>query len=156
MKKFIHIVFLVAVFGIISLARAQSIESILETHFKVVGQEQLLNVNTILTKGILRQSGLEVDLSAFNQRPNKYRLEGRFEGFTFVEVFDGKIGWTFNQMLGETEPSLIKDEELELLKNHADIDGLLFNYGAKGFEIELLEPESIGNVLLPVTTFCTV
>ncbi|MBT8378135.1 MAG: hypothetical protein KJN64_02770 [Ignavibacteria bacterium] len=150
MKKLIHIIFLASAFGVLNILNAQSIESILESHFKIVGQEKLLNIQTIVTKGILRQSGLEIELSTFIQRPNKYRLEGRYEGFTFVEVFDGKIGWTFNQMLGETEPSLIKDEELELLKTQANIDGLLFNYRTKGFEIRILEPESIGNVLTDV------
>ena len=132
------------------IASAQSLESILETHFKVVGQENLFSVQSIVTKGILRQGGLEIELSSYIKRPNMYRLEGRYQGLTFVEVFDGNIGWSFNQMRGDTEPSLLKEEELELLKAQADIDGLLFNYRSKGFEIEMLEPESVGNVLTDV------
>jgi hypothetical protein len=93
---------------------------------------------------------LNIEIKSFIKRPNKYRLEGRYEGFNFVEVFDGEIGWTFNQMLGDTVPSLLAGEELEILKSQADIDGLLYNYRSKGFEIELLEPESIGNILTDV------
>jgi hypothetical protein len=53
-------------------------------------------------------------------------------------------------MLGDTTPSLLAGEELEILKSQADIEGLLYNYRNKGFEIELLEPESIGNILTDV------
>lgn len=147
------IIFYIVFFPALALTRfsnAQSLDSILETHFNIVGQENLLSVQSIVTNGILRQGGLEIELSSYIKRPNKYRLEGRYEGLTFVEVFDGKIGWTFNQMQGDTEPSLLAEEELELLKAQADIDGLLFNYRSKGFEIKMLEPESIGNVLTDV------
>lgn len=150
MKNILRLGLFIAVFGGFSHTNAQSLESILESHFKVVGQENLLSVQSIITKGVLRQGGLDIELSTYIKRPNKYRLEGRYEGFTFVEVFDGSIGWTFNQMRGDTEPSLLADEELELLKSQADIDGLLFNYHDRGFEIELLEPESVGNVLTDV------
>jgi outer membrane lipoprotein-sorting protein len=115
-----------------------------------VGQENLLDVETIVTKGTLRQGGLDVELTTFIKRPDKFRLEGRYERYTFVEVFDGEIGWTFNQMRGDEEPSLLADQELKLLKSQADIDGLLFNYRNKGFDIELLEPKIIGNILTNV------
>ena len=150
MKKLLFVSVLFAALGNNNFSNAQSLESILETHFKIVGQENLLSVESIATNGVLRQGGLEIELSSFIKRPNKYRLEGRYEGYTFVEVFDGKIGWTFNQMQGDTEPSLLREDEFELLKAQADIDGLLFNYRNKNFEIELLEPESVGNVLTDV------
>ncbi len=150
MTKIIFYIMFFLALALSRFANAQSLESILESHFKIVGQENLLSVQSIVTQGILRQGGLEIELSSFIKRPDLYRLEGRYEGFTFVEVFDGNIGWTFNQMRGDTEPSLLPEHELELLKAQADIDGLLFSYQKKGYEIELLEPESVGNILTDV------
>jgi outer membrane lipoprotein-sorting protein len=150
MKEMIFFIMFIPVMVLPGSANAQSLESILETHFNIVGQENLLSVESILTKGTLRQGGFEIELTSYIKRPNKYRLEGRYEGLTFVQVFDGEIGWTYNQMQGDSLPSLLADEELEILKSQADIDGLLFNYGNKGFEIELLEPESFENILTDV------
>jgi outer membrane lipoprotein-sorting protein len=150
MKFLLAILFSVFILSSSIFTVAQSIESILQSHFQIVGQENLLDVETIVTKGTLRQGGLDVELTTFIKRPDKFRLEGRYERYTFVEVFDGEIGWTFNQMRGDEEPSLLADQELKLLKSQADIDGLLFNYRNKGFDIELLEPKIIGNILTDV------
>ncbi len=150
MKLISQILLFTAAFGILNTSNAQSVESILETYFEIVGQEKLLSVESIVTEGTLRQGGLDIELTTFIKRPNKFRLEGRYEGFTFVEVYDGKIGWTFNQMRGDKQPTLLSGQELELLETQADIDGLLFNYRNKGFTAELLEPESMGNVLTDV------
>lgn len=131
-------------------AYCQSLESILESHFKIVGQAKLLEANSIVAKGTLVQSGIDIELVTYNKRPDKFRLEGRVEDLTFVEVYDGIIGWTFNQLIGDEQPTLIGEAELELLKTNADFDGILYNYKEKGYTIELLEPENVGNLLTDV------
>lgn len=133
-----------------NFAYCQSLESILESHFKIVGQAKLLEANSIIAKGTLVQSGIDIELVTYNKRPDKFRLEGRVEELTFVEVYDGNIGWTFNQLIGDDQPTLIGEAELELLKTNADFDGILYNYKEKGYTIELLEPENVGNVLTDV------
>jgi len=66
----------------------QSLESILESHFKIVGQAKLLEANSIIAKGALVQSGISIELVTYNKRPDKFRMEGRFEELTFVEVYE--------------------------------------------------------------------
>lgn len=149
--KTIRLIFITSlILSGIQLLNAQSVEKILETHFKIMGQEKLLGVQNIITKGILRQSGVEIEIITYNKRPHKYRLEGRYANFVFTEVYTGESGWIYNQMLGDKEPKVISEKDIETLKERADIDGLLYNYKEKGYTIELLEPESVGNTLTDV------
>jgi len=65
----------------------------------------------------------------------------------FIESFNGETGWTYNPFRGDTEPVPLSPEYLEILKDRADIDGLLYNYAEKGYELSLLDPVNVGDML---------
>lgn len=146
MKKTATNIVFILVFLLQIKIGAQSLETILESHFKIVGQVNLLEVQSIIAKGVLLQKGISIDLVTYNKRPDKFRMEGRYEGLTFVEVYDGNIGWTFNQLTGDEKPKRLEGAELGLLKTNADFDGVLYNYKNKGYTAEVLEPENVGDV----------
>ncbi len=128
-------------------SNAQTVEEILANHFKATGSEKLLNVNTITTRGTLKQGGFEIPIVTFNKRPNKVKIEGLFQDIKFIESFNGETGWTYNPFRGNTEPVPLGPEYLEILKDRADIDGLLYNYAEKGYELTLLDPVNFENML---------
>jgi len=129
---------------------AQTVDDIIANHFKATGSEKLLDVQTIITRGTLTQVGSEIPIVTYNKRPNKVKIEGLFQDVKFVESFDGENGWTYNPFGGITKPVPLEPEYLETLKDRADIDGLLYNYKEKGYEISLLDPVNVGKVLLNV------
>jgi len=131
-------------------SNAQTVEEIIANHFKATGSEKLLNVQTIITRGTLRQAGSEIPIVTYNKRPNKVKIEGLFQDVKFVESFDGENGWTYNPFSGNTKPVPLEQEYLEALKDRADIDGLLYNYAEKGYEINLLDPVNVGDMTLSV------
>ena len=55
-------------------SNAQSVEEIIANHFKATGSGKLLNVQTITTRGTLRQGGIEIPIVTFNKRPNKVKI----------------------------------------------------------------------------------
>lgn len=131
-------------------SNAQTVEEIIASHFKATGSEKLLDVQTITTRGTLRQGGFEIPIVTFNKRPNKVKIEGLFQDVKFIESFNGETGWTYNPFRGNTEPVPLSPEYLEILKDRADIDGLLYNYTEKGYALSLLDPVIIGDMLTDV------
>ena len=117
--------------------QAQTLEEILAKHFETIGQDKLIQVQSIVTTGKILQGGIEIPIKAYTKRPNKLRMEGTFQGLTFISAYDGKQGWHLNPFMGDTLPQLSTDEELDELKDQADIDGMLYNYKDKGNTLEL-------------------
>ena len=131
-------------------SNAQTVEEIIASYFNATGSEKLLDVQTITTRGTLRQGGFEIPIVTYNKRPNKVKIEGLFQDMKFIESFNGETGWTYNPFRGDKEPVPLSPEYLEILKDRADIDGLLYNYAQKGYEISLLDPVNVGDKLADV------
>ena len=123
------------------IIQAQTLDEILAKYFETIGQDKLVQVQTIITKGKLVQGNIEIPVIAYSKRPNKTRMEGTFQGLTFVSAYNGETGWHINPFMGDTLPQQATDEELDELKEQADIDGMLYNYKEKGYTLELTGTE---------------
>lgn len=119
--------------------QAQTLEEILTNHFETIGQDKLLQVQSIVAKGKIIQGSIEIPITGYTKRPNKVRMEGSFQGLTFVSAYNGEQGWHLNPFMGDTLPQLSTDEEMDELKDQADIDGMLYNYKEKGYTLELAD-----------------
>lgn len=116
---------------------AQTLDEILAKHFETIGQDKLSQVQTVITKGKLVQGNIEIPIIGYSKRPNKTRMEGTFQGLTFISAYDGEKGWQLNPFMGDTIPRDATEDELDQLKDQADIDGMLYNYKEKGYTLEL-------------------
>lgn len=116
---------------------AQTIDDVLKEHYGAIGQEKLLKVNTIRTTGKLVQSGLEIPFIQMSKRPNCIRVEGTFQGLSFIQTYNGKEGWNLNPFAGVTEPQPFSEDEMKSMKYSADIDGMLWNWKEKGYTVTL-------------------
>lgn len=116
---------------------AQSLDDVLKEHFKAIGQEKLLKVNSLKATGKLLQGGVEIPFVQTAMRPDKMRVEGTFQGLTFVQTYNGKEGWNINPFAGVTEPQPMGEDELKTMKYSSDIDGMLWNTKDKGYTITL-------------------
>ena len=117
--------------------QAQTLDEILAKHFETIGQEKLTQVQSVITKGKLVQGNIEIPIIGYSKRPNKTRLEGTFQGLTFITAYDGENGWQLNPFMGDTLPRAATEDEIDQLKDQADIDGMLYNYKEKGYTLEL-------------------
>ena len=78
------------------------------------------------------------------KRPNRVRMEFTLQGMTGVQAFDGKAGWALMPFLGKHEPEPMTAEELEGVADMGDLlDGPLYDYAAKGHQVELVGQEEI-------------
>jgi outer membrane lipoprotein-sorting protein len=116
---------------------AQSLEEILAKHYEVTGQEKLSKVNSLKVHAKVLQRGMEIPITTYHKRPLKFRSESIFQGMSFTTVFDGEQGWSINPMMGSKDPQPMDQEQIDRMKDQADIDGILYNYKEKGYKLEL-------------------
>jgi outer membrane lipoprotein-sorting protein len=134
MKKsaaFFTVLFLIAGNSIMS----QSLDDILKEHFSAIGQDNILKVNTQKLTGKMLQGGIEIPFILMTKRPDKIRIEGTFQGLTFIRTYNGKEGWNLNPFAGVTDPQPMSEDDLKGMHYQADMDGMLWNWNEKGYTV---------------------
>jgi outer membrane lipoprotein-sorting protein len=76
-------------------------------------------------------------------RPNKMRTEAVFQGMTQVSAFDGKDSWTISPFQGRVDPQRNSADDAKLMKVAADMDGVLIDAAAKGYQVDYLGLEDV-------------
>jgi len=72
------------------------------------------------------------------KRPNKSRLELRFEDQTAVQTFDGSQGWKYRPFLGRNDVDPLTPAEARIAAAADELDGPLVDYARKGSKIALV------------------
>ena len=77
------------------------------------------------------------------KRPNKTRLEIRFQDQTAVQVYDGTQGWKLRPFLGRNEAVAYTPAEAKLAAAATDLDPPLVDYAAAGTKVELAGTDAV-------------
>lgn len=141
MKKLFFIVFTTTV--LIFQPQAQTLEDVLNSHFKTTGQKKFNKINSMKATGKSIFQGMETNFTTLQVRPNKFRLEVDIQGATMIQAFDGEKAWFVAPWTGTTDPIELAGEQFEALKRQADFDGMLYNYEEKGYLTELAGKEDM-------------
>lgn len=128
--------------AVINKVQAQTPEEIIQMYIDSAGRANLSHVNSIHGSGKIIQAGLEIPFNMYVERPSKFRIDGTYQGITFIQTYNGVIGWDLNPFSGMTEPQLMNADQLEEMKSNADMDGRLWNWKEKGSTVSL-EPEEV-------------
>jgi len=115
------------------MIQAQTLEDVLKEHFAAIGQDKLVKVQNMKVTGKLVQMGVEIPFVQTMARPANVRLEGTFQGLTFIQTYNGKEGWNVNPFAGVSEPQPFGEDEIKSMKYQSDLDGMLWNYGEKNY-----------------------
>ncbi|MEN8155809.1 MAG: hypothetical protein ABFS10_02570 [Bacteroidota bacterium] len=142
MKKSIFLTFLMAMMAM-SFTYAQDLDEILENHFETIGQENLLDIESMLATGKAAQMGMEFPFTMINKRPGMLKLIINVQGAEIIQAFDGETVWVINPMSGSADPVDITGPEADGLIESADMDGQLWKYKEKGHQLELEGTEEI-------------
>jgi outer membrane lipoprotein-sorting protein len=151
-KRFFLLVTFLSVLSVPQITHAQVLDEILHRHFEAVGQRELLKKKTYISEATIEQMGMEIPMSMKVKRPDKFRMEMEMQGQKMVQAFDGEKGWMIAPWMSQ-EPRELKGNELNQIKEQANLDGDLFNYTKKGKQASLLgkvntEGKSMYNVEL--------
>ncbi|HYW94297.1 MAG TPA: outer membrane lipoprotein-sorting protein [Bacteroidales bacterium] len=136
MKKMISSLAMILFIGSFAV-QAQNLNKILDDYYDAVGMKKLLNTTTIVMKGNIVQMNMDLPMTMYRKRPNKMRMEAVIQGNKFVQAYNGKDGWAIMPWTGSTDPQPLTDDQVKLLEQEADIEGDLYNWKEKGFEVTL-------------------
>lgn len=142
--RFQSLVFCSAIFtfAVINTIQAQTPEEIIQMYIDSAGRAELSHVNSIHGSGKIIQAGLEIPFNMYVERPLRFRIDGTYQGITFIQTYNGINGWDLNPFSGMAEPQPMNADQLEEMKSNADIDGRLWNWKEKGSTVSL-EPEEL-------------
>lgn len=131
--------------GSVTPALAQDVDEIVAAYEAVRGgRGKWAAVETQRMTGTLYATGLELEVTMLNKRPNLVRQDVGFAipgqgSVVITTAYDGRGAWTLNPMLGMTVPQPLTGPEAEALTDQADFDGALFDYKARGHSVELVD-----------------
>ena len=124
----------------------QSVDEIVAKNIEANGGlTRLRAVQTMKQTAKVAMQGMEATMTVFLKRPTKVRQEIAIAGQTVVNAFDGVTPWMLNPMVpGSTRPMIVSGPQADMLREQGDFEGPLVDYKAKGFTLELIGVESLG------------
>lgn len=126
-----------------SAQSAQTIDGIIAKNIAAKGgAEKWKSLESMKLTGTFTSQGMEMPVTIVAKRPNLMRQEMTVNGQQIVQAFDGTTAWMINPMMGATSPQEITGQQADMVEDQADFDGVLMDYKAKGYQVELVPPES--------------
>lgn len=126
-------------------AQELTLEQVLERHYAAIGGlDAWKNVQSLRLQGTMGTGpGKESPFTMTLKRPDKMRIDFKVEGEDGVQAFDGTTAWVDAPFMGTAGPTAMPEEQTRMMRQQADFDGPLVDYGAKGHQIELQGKESL-------------
>lgn len=147
MKKSFITLIAIAIVSFSNVTRAQSVNEILEKHFKAVGQEKLSDVKSFFIKAKVSQMGMEMPMEMKIKKPDLFLMTVDIQGQKMIQAYDGEKGWMIFPMMGP-DPQPLEGDQLTQAKQQVNMEGELYNYAEKGSTAELVGKVNIeGNEL---------
>lgn len=137
MKKSIFTAITFFVFAFLMGAQAQTLDKILEDHYKAVGQEKLSEASSFSIKAKISQMGMDLPMDMKIKKPNKFRMEMEMQGQKMIQAFDGEKGWMIAPWVSP-DPQELAGDQLKQAMQQADVEGELYNYKKKGHSAEFI------------------
>jgi outer membrane lipoprotein-sorting protein len=119
-------------------AWAQTADELIEKNIQAKGgREKLKAMNTLrMTGKMTLGQGMEAPFTMEMARPNKMRVEFTIQGMTGIQAYDGKSGWLVMPFMGKKDPEEMPSDQVKVMEEQADFDGILMDYKDKGHQVE--------------------
>lgn len=139
----------VAVFGLAvsGVSAGQSVDDLVAKNLESKGGlTRLRALQSIKQTARINMQGMEATMTVFQKRPNRVRQEMSIAGQTVINAFDGVTPWIINPLVDASRrPIAITGPQADMLREQGDFDGPLVDYKAKGYTIDLVGLEPLGD-----------
>ncbi len=123
----------------------QSVDDLIAKNLEAKGGlEKLKAIQSIKQVNSFNMQGMEGSMTIFTKRPNRLRQEMTMGGQTVINGFDGVTPWTVNPLVGMNRAVAVTGPQADMVREQGDFDGPLVDYKAKGYTIELVGQETLG------------
>ena len=127
------------------VAAQQSVDELIAKNLEAKGGAAKLNaVQSIKQVSQFSMSGMSATMTVYTKRPNRVRQEVKVGAQTVISAFDGVTSWIVNPMIGSERPIAVTGPQADLLREQGDFDGPLVDYKTKGYTVELVGSETLG------------
>lgn len=137
MKTIATAVIFFLILGSALTVQSQTLEEVLDKHFKAVGQDEMVEKDAYMISARINQMGMDLPMVMKVKRPDKFRVEMEMQGQKMIQVYNGKEGWLLAPWLS-SEPQVLEGAQLEQAMEQTDINGELYNYREKGSSADLI------------------
>jgi hypothetical protein len=123
-----------------------TVEQIVQKHIDALGGSariQAIQTVTITGGATLMGGQMGAPVLIRIKRPASMRMDMHIQERTFVESFDGTMGWMLNSMSGSNAPQKLSTEDANALGDADFIGGSLVDYKGRGSFVELAGRETI-------------
>jgi len=135
----------VCALAVSGVAAQQSVDELIAKNIEAKGGSAKLNaVQSIKQVSQFSMSGMAATMTVYAKRPNRVRQEVKIADKTVISAFDGVTTWIINPMVGSDRPIAVTGPQADMLREQGDFDGPLVDYKTKGYKVELVGPESLG------------
>ncbi len=144
MKKTILSLCLFIFLGV-SFLSAATLDEILALNYKTKGGvEKLNNLKSIHMKGKINQSGMEMPIEIWAQKPKKVRMQVAVQGVNIIMAYDGTTAWWIMPMMGINEPQEIPESQRSSVMEQSEmLEEPLLHYKELGHKLELIGEDSV-------------
>jgi hypothetical protein len=149
-KKTLVILVAIAAFGVIAyfspaMRDARFVNSLVARNLEARGGADAWNdVTSMRMAGQMDLGGdMIVPYTLEQKRPGMMCFEFTFDGAMSTQCMDGDDGWKIAPFRGRSEPQPMSELELREMADSSDPYGLLYDYRARGLDIDYLGIEQI-------------
>lgn len=143
---------LVLLFLIINVAcLGQDADSIINGYIRFIGgAEKWKSIRSMVAAGSYNYGGIEFPFTTYAVAPNKYKVIVSANGKSFMQAYNGSIGWKIDGFNNETTKTILADSLSKKLMNEANVEleDPLIDYKQKGHTITLLGTEKTDSSLV--------
>src|SRR4051812_28943630 len=125
---------------IASASIAQSVDEIIDNHFKAMGgKEKFANLKSLkMTGNIDIGPDMKAPFTIYVVDGKKMRFEMELQGMKMVQALNVDSGWYIQPWAGKTDPERMSPEEVRSAKEQTEIGGPLYDYKKKGNTVEFV------------------
>jgi hypothetical protein len=130
------------------IANSQTADEVINRYIQFIGgAENWKSINTITTSGNYNYGGVAFPYIANSKSPDLYLYVVTFNGKSFSQAYNGKVGWRIDGFKNEKTKTILKDKQATALANEADValESPFINYRQKGYAVELLGSDSVNS-----------
>lgn len=121
---------------------AQTADEIISKHVEAIGgKDKISQVKSLYMETAISIMGNDVPSTAYLLEGKGFKTEMEFNGSKIINAFTDKSGWMVNAMAGASTPQPMADPMYQAGKNALYAEGILPDYAAKGYKVELVGKE---------------